>query len=303
MEHEARTCLKGRLMQRENDHDQDGTRDSVGTPICNLEERAYRAIQTLQAVDVIGAEDTRHTGKLLHHFQVSTPQVSYHQHNIHQRTPQLVQRLQSGDSIALVTDAGMPGISDPGYELIQACVAADIKIVPIPGPVAAIAALVASGLPTERFCFEGFLPVKGKGRRDRLAAIEAETRTIVFYESPHRLPSTIADLYEICEGDRTIVIARELTKRFETFWLGTLEAAIAFTQAQAPRGEYTLILAGKPALTLDLSDEDLLGLLQEKINAGISPSQASRDLAKAHRLARRRLYQLTLMLSSSSESE
>jgi 16S rRNA (cytidine1402-2'-O)-methyltransferase len=266
----------------------------VGTPIGNLDDMTYRAIQTLKDVDAIAAEDTRHTGKLLHHFQISTPQISYHQHNIHQRTPQLVERLQNGESIAIVTDAGMPGISDPGCELIQACVEAEITVVPIPGPVAAIAALVASGLPTDRFCFEGFLPAKGKERRDRLAIIAAESRTLVLYESPHRLQATIADLYQSGEGDRLIVIARELTKRFETFWRGTLEEAIALTQDTQPRGEYTLVLMGKPCLIKELNDQELLTLLQEKIEIGLSPSQASRALSKEHKISRRRLYQLTL---------
>ena len=266
----------------------------VGTPIGNLDDMTYRAIQTLKDVDAIAAEDTRHTGKLLHHFQIQTPQVSYHQHNIQHRTPELIDRLQSGENLAIVTDAGMPGISDPGCELIQACVEAHITVVPIPGPVAAIAGLVASGLPTERFCFEGFLPVKGKERRDRLAQIGAECRTVVLYESPHRLQKTMADLEDLCDSDRQIVIARELTKRFETFWRGTLRDAIAMTQSTEPRGEYTLILDGQPPPTQDLSDEALLALLNEKIAAGLSPSRASRELAQSYGISRRRLYQLTL---------
>lgn len=266
----------------------------VGTPIGNLEDMTYRAIQTLKEVDAIAAEDTRHTGKLLHHFQIKTPQISYHQHNIHQRTPELIQRLTSGDAIAIVTDAGMPGISDPGCELIQASVEANIQVIPIPGPVAAIAGLVASGLPTERFCFEGFIPTKGKARKERLAQIEVESRTTVLYESPHRLQSTLADLATHCGGDRSITLARELTKRFETFWRGSLSEAIAFAQEQAPRGEYTLVLAGKVETPEDYSDERLIELLKTQIESGLSPSQASRELAKQYNLPRRRIYQLTL---------
>ena len=266
----------------------------VGTPIGNLEDMTYRAIQTLKDVDAIAAEDTRHTGKLLHHFQIKTPQISYHQHNIQQRTPELIQRLQGGDSLAIVTDAGMPGISDPGCELIQACVEAEVQVVPIPGPVAAIAGLVASGLPTDRFCFDGFIPAKGKARKERLAQLEAETRTTVLYESPHRLQATLADLAKHCGGDRKIALARELTKRFETFWRGTLDAAIAFSQAQPPRGEYTLVLEGKVPVPEDYSDARLIELLKTQIQAGLSPSQASRELAKQCNLPRRRLYQLTL---------
>ena len=274
-----------------------GTLYVFGTPIGNLDDMTYRAIQILKTVDAIAAEDTRHTGKLLHHFQISTPQISYYQHNIQQRTPELIQRLQTGQDLALVTDAGMPGISDPGCELIQACVESDITVVPIPGPVAAIAALVASGLPTDRFCFEGFLPIKGKDRRDRLSLIEAESRTVVLYESPHRLQKTIADLSELCGPDRQIVVARELTKRFETFWRGSLDAVIAFSHDPVPRGEYTLVLAGKSQHTPSMSDEYLLAQLKAKIDAGLSPSQASRDLAKACNVSRRKLYQLSLKIA------
>ena len=166
----------------------------VGTPIGNLEDMSLRAVRVLQTVDLIAAEDTRHTGQLLHHFQIATPQMSYHQHNRQMRIPQLIERMQQGQTLALVTDAGMPGISDPGVELVQACVAAEITVVPIPGPSAAIAALTISGLPTDRFCFEGFLPAKGKSRQARLTALQAEERTIVLYESPHRLQKTLAEL-------------------------------------------------------------------------------------------------------------
>lgn len=274
----------------------------MGTPIGNLEDISYRAIQILKTVDTIAAEDTRYTGRLLHHFQIETPQISYHQHNVRQRTPELLHQLQSGRDVAIVTDAGMPGISDPGQDLVAACVAAQIVVVPIPGPVAAIAGLVASGLGTNRFCFEGFLPAKGKERRDRLADIAAEPRTVVLYESPHRLIKTIEAIAECCHGDRVIVIARELTKRFETFWRGSLSDAIAFVQTSNPRGEYTLILAGAaPDKTSTVDDATLLALLQEKIAAGMSPSQASRVLAQDHGVSRRGVYQLSLQLHDSSD--
>ncbi|MCM1983588.1 16S rRNA (cytidine(1402)-2'-O)-methyltransferase [Lyngbya confervoides] len=280
-----------------------GTLYIIGTPIGNLDDISHRALETLKAVDVIAAEDTRHTGKLLHHFQISTAQLSYHQHNIQQRTPELVEKLCSGQTIALVTDAGMPGICDPGWELIQACIKAEISVVPIPGPVAAIAALVASGLPTHRFCFEGFLPTKTKDRRDRLAQLQRERRTMILYESPHRLRQTLADLSQTCGEDRPLVLARELTKRFETFWRGSLSEAIAFHRDHDPRGEYTLVLGGATATDPDYSDDQLLKLLQEKLQQGISPSQASKELAQRYPIPRRRLYQLTLQIIPNSPSD
>lgn len=266
----------------------------VGTPIGNLDDMTFRAIQTLKDVDAIASEDTRHTGKLLHHFQIQTPQVSYHQHNIQQRTPALIQRLQAGQNLAIVTDAGMPGISDPGVELIQACIDAEIRVVPIPGPVAAITGLVASGLPTARFCFEGFLPVKGQERRDRLSALSTETRTLVFYESPHRLLTTLTDLSENFGSDRIIAVTRELTKRFETIWRGSLETAITFHQTHVPKGEFTLIVSGHCSPQKDLTDDELLTQVQALIATGLSASQASRQLSQQYSISRRRIYQLTI---------
>jgi 16S rRNA (cytidine1402-2'-O)-methyltransferase len=171
-----------------------GTLYLVGTPIGNLEDMTFRAINTLKTVDLIAAEDTRHTGKLLQYYDIVTPKISYHEHNRKQREPELIQQLEKGTSIALVTDAGMPGISDPGYDLVKVCVGAKIAVVPIPGVTAAITALAVSGLPTNRFVFEGFLPVKGKARQERLATLQQETRTIVLYESPHKLKQTLQDL-------------------------------------------------------------------------------------------------------------
>src|SRR5919199_1550901 len=162
-----------------------GTLYVVGTPIGNLEDMTFRAVRILQSVDAIAAEDTRHTGKLLQHFEIKTPQLSYHEHNRSERLPELLRKLGDGKAIALVTDAGMPGISDPGYELVKACIEAGIQVVPIPGASAAITALSSAGLPTERFVFEGFLPAKGEERLLRLEALQTESRTLIFYESPH----------------------------------------------------------------------------------------------------------------------
>ena len=274
-----------------------GTLYVVGTPIGNLDDISFRAVRILQTVDAIAAEDTRHTGKLLKHFQIHTPQISYHQHNTKTRIPELMARLRQGHTLALVTDAGMPGISDPGQELVLACVEREIPVVPIPGPNAAIAALVASGLPTDHFCFEGFLPVKGPARQQRLAALQTESRTIILYESPHRLGLTLAALAETLGRKRPIVIARELTKRHESWWHGTLGDAIALYQ-QAPRGEFTLVLAGQTVTPTAPAEVEVKRELQGLMDQGVSRSQASRQVAQQLGLPRRRVYQLSLQLPS-----
>jgi 16S rRNA (cytidine1402-2'-O)-methyltransferase len=274
----------------------------VGTPIGNLEDMTFRAIRILQIVDAIAAEDTRHTGKLLHHFQIKTPQISYHQHNIQSRIPQLIERLQRGENVALVTDAGMPCVSDPGYELVKACAEASIQVIPIPGPTAAITALAASGLPSDRFCFEGFLPVKGKERREYLAAIQQESRTLIFYEAPHRLRQTLQDFLETIGTERAIVISRELTKLHETFWRGTVAEAITYFQQEDPRGEYTLILAGADRLaTAEPTEAEIMTALQTLLEKGISRSQASKEIAKLLNLSKREVYQLALTLGDGEE--
>ncbi len=277
-----------------------GTLYVVGTPIGNLEDMSVRAVRILQTVNTIAAEDTRHTGKLLHHFQITTPQISYHQHNQASRIPALVEQLRQGAAIALVSDAGMPGISDPGYDLVQACVAAAIPVVPIPGPCAAIAALSAAGLPTDRFVFEGFLPAKGQARRQRLSELQTQTRTMVLYEAPHRLTQTLEDLAIALGTDRAIVLARELTKLHEEFWRGTLAQAIAHSATHPPRGEFTLVIAGATPTARQWSEAELLVELQTLINQGLSHSEASRHLANQTQLSRRNLYQLALTLKAAS---
>jgi 16S rRNA (cytidine1402-2'-O)-methyltransferase len=273
----------------------------VGTPIGNLEDITFRAVRILQNVDLIAAEDTRHTGKLLQHLQVKTPQISYHEHNRTSRIPQLLEDLHNGKAIALVSDAGMPGISDPGYELVKACVEAGISVVPIPGASAAITALSAAGLPTDRFVFEGFLPAKGQQRREYLEVLETETRTLIFYESPHRLRDTLQDLAEVWGSDRQIVLARELTKLYEEFWRGSIGEAIAHYQQREPQGEYTILVAGKPPSQTQLTEEQLKAELQQLISQGISRSQASRQLAKYTSLNRRQVYQLALSIIVDTE--
>ncbi|MBW4577123.1 MAG: 16S rRNA (cytidine(1402)-2'-O)-methyltransferase [Aphanothece sp. CMT-3BRIN-NPC111] len=280
-----------------------GTLYLVGTPIGNLEDMTFRAVRILQTVDVIAAEDTRHTGKLLQHFQIKTPQVSYHEHNQQQRVPELLEKLSQGDAIALVTDAGMPLISDPGYHLVKACIDAGVPVVPIPGPTASITALSAAGLPTDKFVFEGFLPPKGQQRRDRLEALISETRTVIFYESPHRLRQTLQDLASLIGEERQLVLARELTKLHEEFWRGTIKDAIAHYQEREPQGEFTLVLAGAQLTAPVVSEEALKSELQQLFTQGLSRSQASRQLAKVTSLPRRQIYQLALEIPGSSIPE
>ncbi|MEB3180814.1 MAG: 16S rRNA (cytidine(1402)-2'-O)-methyltransferase [Nostocaceae cyanobacterium] len=273
-----------------------GTLYVVATPIGNLEDMTFRAVRILQTVDVIAAEDTRHTGKLLQHFQIKTPQTSYHDHNRSSRTPELLQQLTDGKAIALVTDAGIPLISDPGYELVQACVTQGISVVPIPGASAAITALSAAGLPTDRFAFEGFLPTKGKERAERLSALTTEYRTIILYEAPHRVRQTLQDLAATLGDGRQIVLGRELTKLHEEFWRGTIAQAILHYSAIEPQGEFTLVVAGTPPTQPQLTEEQLKAELKQLMSQGISRSQASRQLAIATRVARRRLYELALAI-------
>ena len=266
----------------------------VGTPIGNLEDITFRALRVLKQADLIAAEDTRHTGKLLQHFQIKTPQISYHDHNTQQRIPQLIQRLEAGATIALVTDAGMPGISDPGYELVRACADAEITVVPIPGPSAVVAAVAAAGLPCDRFTFEGFLPTKGKSRKSRIAALKTEPRTAVFYESPHRLLKTLTELTTVLGENRRVVLARELTKRYEEFWRGSLDGAIAHYKSTPPKGEFTLLIAPADPKTEQLSTEDIVSELKSLLAQGQSRTEASRNLAQRSDKSKREIYQLSL---------
>jgi 16S rRNA (cytidine1402-2'-O)-methyltransferase len=268
----------------------------VGTPIGNLGDMTMRGLQVLRDVDTIAAEDTRHTGKLLHHFEIKTPQISYHQHNEQQRIPELIGQLESGKSIALVTDAGMPGISDPGYLIVAACVAAGIRVIPIPGVTAVVTAVSASGLPSDRFVFEGFLPVKGQERRDRLESVSGEARTLVYYESPHRLRQTLTDFAATFGAERQLVIGRELTKLHEEFWRGNISAAIEHYTHTEPQGEYAIVIAGAPVSHPTLSDEAIERALIELMLNDTSRSQASRIVAEQISQSRRYVYQLALAI-------
>jgi 16S rRNA (cytidine1402-2'-O)-methyltransferase len=273
-----------------------GTLYLVATPIGNLDDITLRSLKILQAVDWIAAEDTRHSGQLLKHFGIDTRSIGYHAHNIAQRTPIVVEKLKAGAAIAAISDAGTPGISDPGVELVQACIAAGIPVVPVPGPTAAIAAVVASGLPTNRFVFEGFLPTARQARSAILQALIAEPRTILLYEAPHRLVRTLGDLVEVLGPERSITLAREITKRYEEFWRGSLAAALEHYSQHSPRGEFTLAIAGAPATAKPLTEEELRHSLQDMMAQGLSRSQASREVAKLVGGDRRALYQLALTL-------
>lgn len=268
----------------------------VGTPIGNLEDITLRAIRILNEVDAIAAEDTRRTGKLLKHLQINTPQISYHEHNHQYRVQNLLNRLLQGQNIAVVTDAGMPSICDPGYELVQAAIAARITVVPIPGCSAVIAAVAASGLSTEKFIFAGFLPLKDKERKAQLEELKYQTLTSIWYEAPHRLLKTLKDLEVVLGKDRKIVIARELTKIHEEFWRGTISQAVSlYNNRDRPKGEYTLVIAGAATEKMNLSEAELKLELKQLLQQGMTRSQASRQLAKSTvSKSRREIYQLAL---------
>ena len=273
-----------------------GTLYIVGTPIGNLEDISFRAVRILQSVDLIAAEDTRHTGKLLHHFNIKVPQISCHEHNQKQRIPELIAKLKAGQTIAVVTDAGMPGISDPGEQLVKACIESRIVVVPIPGPNAAITALSAAGLPTEQFIFEGFLPVKGKERKQRLELLQTEYRTMILYESPHRLKKTLQDLKNCLGEKRAIALGRELTKLHEEFWRGSIGEALSYYEKTPPQGEFTLVVAGQPAETQVISEITLKAELENLLREGISRSEATKILAQQTSISRKKIYQIALMI-------
>ena len=214
------------------------------TPIGNLEDITLRVLRVLREVDLIAAEDTRNSIKLLNHFNIKTPMTSYHEYNKIEKAYQLVEKMRQGQNIALITDAGTPGISDPGEELVRICQESGIPVTSLPGPAACITALTMSGLPTRRFAFEAFLPKDKKERARILSSLEQETRTIVLYEAPHHLKKTLEELWKAL-GDRNITLCRELTKKYETAFPTTISGAIAYYEKQEPRGEFVLVIQGK----------------------------------------------------------
>jgi 16S rRNA (cytidine1402-2'-O)-methyltransferase len=277
----------------------------VATPIGNLGDMTRRAVETLAAVDAVAAEDTRHTGRLLSELGLRKPLVSLHEHNEAQRTESLIPRLLAGEHIALVSDAGTPLISDPGYRLVQAARGAGVRIVPIPGPSASIAALSASGLPTDRFVFEGFLPAKSGPRRARIAALAREPRTLVFYESAHRVLAMLRDLAQGLEPDRPAVIARELTKLHEELRAGRLEELLEALESapERQRGEFVILVQGCPepsdALRDDARARELLGILLDELSVKQSARLAARILGGS----RNELYGLAVELDSSRHAQ
>jgi len=270
----------------------------VSTPIGNLEDITLRALRVLKEVDRIAAEDTRHTRKLLSHYDIRTPLTSYHDHNERTAAPALVESLRRGESIALVSDAGTPAISDPGYRLVVAAVAAGIQVTPVPGPSALVAALSAAALPTDRFVFEGFLPEKTKQRRERLRSLHDEGRTLVFYEAPHRLKESLNDIEAIL-GDRAIVIAREVSKVHEEFARGRIGEIINRLADREIRGEIVVIVegfTGEPALSEELLKEDV-----RKLHAsGMRVKEIAELLGGKYAFSKGQIYRITLELKKVS---
>jgi 16S rRNA (cytidine1402-2'-O)-methyltransferase len=268
----------------------------VATPIGNLEDITVRAIRILKEADLIACEDTRQTQKLLHHYGIRKEMVSYHEHNELTRSPELVIELEQGAQIALVSDAGTPGISDPGHRLVTLCLRHHISVVPIPGPSALVAALAASGLPTEEFLFVGFLPARAGARRKALDALKAEPRTLIFYEAPHRVVETLADALEIL-GTRPTVIAREVTKIHEEFLRGPLVELLESARKRAPRGEITLLIGpGDPQMQrVDVSVSLKERVAQLEAEGGVDRKAALKQAARERGLGKREAYKQLLL--------
>ncbi|MEX2253985.1 MAG: 16S rRNA (cytidine(1402)-2'-O)-methyltransferase [Acidimicrobiia bacterium] len=263
----------------------------VATPIGNLGDLTPRAVAVLRDADVIAAEDTRRTRALLTHAEVPARGrlVAVHEHNERQRATELVAAVRSGSLVAVVTDAGMPGISDPGSRIVRVAVDAGVTVEVVPGASAVLAALVVSGLPTDRFVFEGFVPRKGRDRRERIAAIAREARTVVLFEAPNRVAATLADLAEACGPDRRVAVARELTKVHEEVWRGTLRDGIAHVADHPPRGEHVLVVEGAPP-DAPATDDEVEVAVREELAAGASTREAADRVAARLAVARRRAY-------------
>lgn len=264
------------------------------TPIGNLEDITLRTLRILKEVDLIAAEDTRHTIKLLNHYEIKKPLTSYHEHNIKEKGIELIESLKTGMSIALVSDAGMPGISDPGEELIRLAIYEDIQIIVLPGPSASITALVASGLSTDKFAFEGFLSSKKKDRVQELKELKEEKRTLIIYESPHRLLASLGNMLDIL-GNRNIAIIRELTKLYEEIFRGTIEDGINKFTSQKIKGEFVLIIEGNQEENIELNiniEEELI----KYVNQGLSKKESVNMVVKEFNLPKNEVYQKSLDL-------
>ena len=274
----------------------------VGTPIGNLGDISPRALETLEAVDFIAAEDTRVTLKLLNHFGVKKPLICYFEHNRAEMGEKLLSRLLAGESCALVTDAGMPAISDPGEDIVRQCAANGVTVLAVPGPSALVTALAVSGLPTQRFCFEGFLSVSGKARREHLESLRGEKRTIVFYEAPHKLLRTLQDLLD-CFGDRDVALCRELTKLHEEVIRTTLSAAVERFREAPPRGEFVLVLRGAQAADAPaMTERDALAAVVRYRAEGKGLKEACRLAAEDSGYSRNVLYQRFLEAEHQKEA-
>ena len=265
----------------------------VPTPIGNLDDMTMRALKTLTAVDLIAAEDTRHTQILLNHFDIHTPTISFHEHNTAERIPQLIEKLKAGQVIAQCSDAGMPSISDPGKELVAACVHADIPVVPLPGANAGITALIASGLSPQPFTFYGFLERKHQQQVRQLKQLQAHRETMIFYEAPHRLKKTLKTMAEVLGMERRVVLARELTKRYEEFIRGSLAEAIEWADTNQVRGEFVILVAGNDQ-PIEQSQEHPQGTPIEQVDQevanGLSTNAAIKLVAKRLGIKRQEMY-------------
>lgn len=267
----------------------------VATPIGNLGDLSTRAVETLKSVDFIAAEDTRVTVKLLNHLGIKKPMVSYHRHNEESGGSIILERILAGESCALVSDAGTPAISDPGEDLVLRCAQQDIEILSIPGPCALVNALAMSGLPTGRFCFEGFLAMNKKNRREHLSGLQTETRTMLFYEAPHKLPSTLCDLRDAFGAERRISLCRELTKLHEEVKRTTLGEAADYYAENKPRGEFVLVVEGAPPVVKEPEGlASRLARVQRLREEGLSLRDAARRVAEETGSSRKELYDAAL---------
>ena len=276
-----------------------GTLYLVATPIGNLGDMTTRAVETLREADLIAAEDTRNSIKLLNHFDIKTPMSAYHEHNKYEKADKLIEKLQEGLNIALITDAGTPGISDPGEVMVAKCHENGIPVTSLPGCCALINALIISGLPTRRFCFEAFLPTEKKERTAILEELKSETRTIIIYEAPHHLVKTLTELYETL-GDRKIALCKELTKKFESVNRLSLREAVDYYIENEPKGEYVLVLSGKDRqeiLNESRSEWEQMSIeehMQYYLVEGIEKKEAMKKVAKDRGITKRDVYQALL---------
>ncbi len=269
------------------------------TPIGNLEDITLRVLNTLKEVDLIAAEDTRHSIKLLNHFQIKTPMTSYHEYNKVDKAKYLVRQMEKGINLALITDAGTPGISDPGEELVKQCYEAGIEVTSLPGPAACITALTVSGLETRRFCFEAFLPWDKRERQRILKELKEETRTIVLYEAPHHLVKTLEELYEVL-GEREITLCRELTKRYEEAWQTTFSQALEKFSVDEPKGEYVVVIRGKSWEELEkeqIRSWERISIkehMEQYEKQGMDRKSAMKAVARDRGMGKREVYQYLL---------